>query len=444
MSFANSNLPIARFVPNWAKSARSYKAAEGIIAASRKNNLISAVDLGSEPGKKRQFKLTYYPVNCDAAADNCSASVCDAGTAVAPKQEFFTLSECTSSKNFTLSTSDVRLVDGMYTFSDHAMAQIAAQMPAMRKKLATQMLTKIYANKGLLPGGAASQRVQFVNTTTGAANLSATNTINRIFADTGFSEPFIIGGTEIFDLSEAIRLGGLNNLGQRIDGLDYTNKYYDALINEVVGDGGEHVLAFDPQVLKFISWSKNAGMFATDLQSVESLDSLYKMGAKGVMRGVLLDPVLGILWDLNVHYDECNDVFTYQYRLEWDIFFMPDTVCNDFGVNGIFHFTTCAPVVPACPAGDALPASPATATFEFDTNGELTFPFTVYDLSVAGRVTQPNITVANIAALKNVLNDGGGIVFGTSGTKLTYTGYTGETGITIRINGEEYTFTEAA
>lgn len=444
MSFAQAHLPTARFIPNWVNGERSYKLAEGVIEASRRNNKITIRDMGGEAGKLRDFKASYYPVNCAPVADNCNTSICDGGTAMTLKQQFFTLSKCTASKNYTLAVDDIRMVDGMFTFSDHAKAQLRTIMPQLRRDLAVDMGADIYANTGLMPDGSPSRRVQFVNTTTGAANLSATNTINRIFQDTGFTEPFILGGTEIFDLSEAIRIGGLNALGQRIDALDYTNKYYDALVNEVVGDGGEHVIAFDPQVLKFVSWSYNAGMFATDLKSIDNLDMLFKQGPDGSIYGSFLDPVLGILWDLDVVYDKCTKTFTMKVFLKWDIFYMPDINCNEFGVNGIFHFTTCAPVLTPCPVGDAIPAAPAAATFEFDTSGDYSFPFTIYDLSIAGRVTQPNITVTNMATLAAAFNDGGNIAFTVDGTKLEYTAYAGETGITVRVNGQEDTFTEAA
>jgi hypothetical protein len=82
-----------------------------------------------------------------------------------------------------------------------------------------------------------------------------------------------------------------------------------------------------------------------------------------------------------------------------------------------------------CPEG-GTPEEPADSdTFDWDTNGVLTFPLYVYQLDVAGQVTHPNVTVANITQLKDLFNDSvNGYVFVVSGTKLRYTGYSGTSG----------------
>ena len=436
MSFKNSSLPIAKWVPNWAKQAPLYKTPLAVIDAARRNNTITTADMGVV-GKKRQFKITYYPPVCDVEG-SCTDTVCAPGEVLEPKQAFFELSECTASKVFQLNFADIRLTDdGGMQFSEHAKAQIASTMPSMRKLLSEQMQAKLIAHMGLQLDGNPTRRVSMVNGTNGVVNPLGRREIDRIFSDGGFTTPFIIGGTEVDNWIAATTGAGTNNAGNNLSLLSRDNMYYDGTLNEAFGDSNEHIIAFDPTVLKFISWSNNAGMFATDLTGIDDLDKLFKQSKDGgSIRGSLLDPVYGLLWDIRIKFFDCGGpddegYWTYQYKLLWDIFFMPDQVCNKQGVNGIFHFTSCPPVLAPCPTGDPVPAPAGAQSYEW--TPALAYPLYVHDLQVAGITTQPNVNLTSLADLVAMLNEnGGGIRFTKVGTTVQYMGYSAIGG---NING---------
>lgn len=440
MSFQNSSLPIAKFFTKWGKTARSYEPARAVIDAARYNNTITVTDLQSDVGKKRMFKISYYPMQCDVVGDN-NDSVCSGSrTRQKPKQVEYKLKQVLKSKVFELAQQDIRLTDdGGMTFSDHAKAQIASQLPAMRKALSQQVLQMLIANTGLQPDGNTSRRLSFANTTNGVVTPIGKFELERVFQDTGFNNPFILGGAEVDVWKKATAIGTGNAGGQNIGQLTNDNMYYDALVNDAYGDGNEHILAFDPTVFKFIAWSRYQGMFATDLKGVESMDQLFKRsgGDKSEIRGTMIDPIYQLMWDIRIMWQPCEGnsededgdeqegVWAYQYFLNWDMFFMPDQTCNIQGVNGIFEFTTCPVVTAPCPTGDPLPSPVQAKTFTWDATAATAAPFYLAKLNIAGFQSSPNVNITSVADLAAALTaNSNGIVFGYTGNNITYTGYT--------------------
>jgi hypothetical protein len=429
MSFKNAMQSTQKSVLQYAQQGRPYEVLAAVLAARDFNTTIIETDLQAEEGKKRQLKINYYaPVCSDAGVGD--ENICNAGTVIAPKQVFFEISKKTASAVYQLNRDDIRYVDGAYTFSDHAKAAINAALPAVRRKLAVEVAALITANTGLLPDGTTKRMLPFLDKTNGSINPMGLWEIERIYRDSGFTDPFIIGGTDVFHWRKAVEVGGLNDNGANISRMGRSNAYYDSLVNDAFGDDTtEHIVTFDPQMLKFVSFNRNAGIFATDLQNIDAIDAIYQRGGTDYIEGTLADPATGLLWDLNVNYDKCNYRWTFQWKLEWDIFFLPPTVCNIPGVNGIYHFTTCAPVQYECPTGGD-PLEPAESdTYDWDTNSVVTYPLYVNKLKLAGQTSYPGISVANITELKNLFNESiSGYVFTTTGTKVRYTGYSGLSG----------------
>lgn len=418
-----------RFVMQYGNTSRGYDTTRALIDARRFNNTITERDLGDN-GKMREFKLNYYPINCDAEG-SCTDNVCGTGTRMEPKQLNFNLTQCTASKVWQLDAEDVRFVDGNMTFSDHAIAMVNSTLPALRKAMAMDQAALLVAHAGLHLDGNPTRRVTMANQTNGSINPTGQWEIEREFMDGGFNAPFIIGSGEVFTWQKSMMAAGLNAAGLNLARLGAVNVYYDALIAQAVGDGQDHIIAFDPQVLKFMTFNRNAGIFATNMASLDSLDSLYAQGNNSVQRGVLRDPVTGLLWDLYVKFDPCcgaaqEGCWTFQLKLIWDIFFMPDVACNIQGVNGIFHYTTCPAVLPPCPTGDPVP--PPAASKAFTWNPTFAYPQHVSDITLGAKTTSPDVTINSDTDLLAVLNGAFGMAFTLNTGVFSYTGYSALSG----------------
>lgn len=407
-----------------------------MMQARQFNQFITEADLGNGPGKKRQLKINYYAPICDTSG-TCDDNLCTGGTAVPPSQAFFEMNECTASPVFLINKDDLRFIDGEYSFSQNAQSIIFAYLNTAQKNLATAILAKLVANVGLQPNGNATTLLPWIDKNTGAINPIGLWEVERAYRDTGYgSNPFIVGGQDVFYWQKATEIAGLNALGQNLAQLGRTNAYHETLTDAAFADPTyNHVISFDPQVLKFVTFSENAGMFATDLDKITDMDTMYARGGTDYIEGTLVDPTYGLIWDLNATYDKCDKVFRFQFQLKWDIYFLPEAVCNIQGVNGIFHFTTCAPTITECPTGS--PVVPASASnFDLETStifGSPACPIFVASLTVGNQTTQPNATVENVTELAAMLNEHiNGYTFTVVGTEIRYNGYSAVTG---NING---------
>lgn len=433
MSFAAAHQEVQQFIINSRYAFPRYQSIDAVLDARRLNTTI--LETASEKeGKLRKIKISHYPADCDAVADECGANICDSGAVLAPVQEWFLLSKCIESKPAKLQVSDVRDVDGNYNFSDHAKAQIMAKMGVLRRELAKEIDATLLAHKGLHLNGNAEVRITMSNTTNGLMTPLGLWQIEKEFADGGYINPFIIGSTEVFNWKKAMGIADVNtSLGQDFAKLGDTNMYYDTVLNSVIGvtTGGEYIIAFDPQALKFVSFSENVGIFATDLATPDQLDAMYKRGTTDYLKGVFLDPANGLYWDFFAKYDVCDGddgSFTWYMRLKWDIFFPKIESCNIQGVNGIFLYKTCPVVVPACPTGDT--PSPAVSSSVFTWTPGLSYPFLISDIVIGGVSSEPNVNVATIAELAAALSEAYGVpgLFTQSASNIIYTGYTAITG----------------
>ena len=94
-------------------------------------------------------------------------------------------------------------------------------------------------------------------------------------------------------------------LGQDMTRAVINNLYYDNVINTVVGDtsNGETIIAFDPNAVRFVSFSENVGMFATELSGPQDLQRMFMSGPTNRIKGVIIDPDYGIAWDFNAKFD---------------------------------------------------------------------------------------------------------------------------------------------
>lgn len=314
MSFKNAMQATQKSVLQYAKQGRRYEVLSAILDARNFNTNIIESIVGFDANNMCQLKIDYY----DPVADD---------VVVKPKKVDFSISRTTASAVYQLNRDDIRYIDGNYIFSDHAKASINAGLPAARRKLAVELSNLLVSKVGLFPNGADKIQLPFMEKSTGQVTPMGLWEIERIYRDSGLSDPFIVGGTDVFHWRKAIEIG-----------TSRAHVYYDSLINDAFQDATtEHVLTFDTQMLKFVSFNRNANIFATDLQDIDAIDAVYQRGGADYIEGVMADPLTGLLWDLNVRYDDSIHRWTFQWKLEWDIFFVP--VMDNNKVNSLFHFT---------------------------------------------------------------------------------------------------------
>lgn len=447
MSYANANQLIQAFVTDYGNLGRTYKVIEAVMDISSRNTAISMLDnsgflFNGTGGKLRQVRMNYFPVLCDVEG-SCNTNLCDTGIKIEPKQELFTITECTASKIWSLSKNDIRLIDNnSWDFNDVARQMIGSTMPAMRRVHAIKMLTKLYALAGTHPDGNPEKRVTVTNPTNGVVNPMGMFEIDRENLDAGFETPYILGGAEVYNWQKMVGIGGLNASGQYINDIDTSRSYYDDGLSDLILNdlaNGGHILSIAPHAIKYVWYLENAGIFSTDLNGLEDLDRLYASGSNGFIEGTLIDPVTGLPWDLYINYDKCTSQWTIQIKHRWDIFVMPYISCSIS--NGLMKWRTCPLVIANCPTGTT--PSPAVTPTTYSWTPNMTLLPNVSNSVIAGfanQLNQPQLT-ANVAALVAYMNaNSQGITFTQVGNDIRYTGVSA---ITASFNNGSVTATFA-
>lgn len=440
MSYVNAGQPLQKWVGDYGNTGRTTEVINWVLDISR-NNPIDFVDMGEiteGAGKLRQLKVSYFPI-LSYNDVGCTAKPCDGGTKVSPKQVTFNLKQCTSTPVYEVDLDDIRYIDGVISFSEVAQSAIKSALPQWRTNFATDMMTLISTNFGLFLDGNTFHQVQPSLSTTGQINPAGMWQIAQDFEDAGLSEPYILGMSDVYNWKKSFDIGGNNIAGQQINKLDEPNLYYDTrILGSVLGNlaSGGHIVAIDAQVMKYVSFSPNAGIFATEMQDVSQLDQLFWMGNNSFIRGTFYEPVHNLLLDFNAVFNPCGGsnqtgAWTFQLRHQWDIFFLPEVSTNAVGpaLNGIFHYRTCVPVILPCPTGTAFSPAVSATTYSWTPNLAVSpwGTFYVINTLIAGQTDTYNNggwAVSNIADLCALLNDAtNGYTFTVVSNAIHYTGY---------------------
>lgn len=432
MSFIRAHQSIQKSIWMYAKSDYVGGLLRAILAAARLNNTIRAQDFGTEAGKKRSLKINYLPPTCDDNGSN--TNICEPGEAPEPSQVYFTLNQKVSSKVLTINQEDLRNLDDIGA-NEYALALLNQRLQAVRKKLEIGLMAVMIANKGVLPDGSSSKQIALVDPVTGKLRPSGIWDVERAYLDAELSSPFVVGSAPVYNVEKLMGIGTGNDDGQDIGKLSTPNWYYEKYLNGAIGNDSENLIAFDPQLIKFIAFNNNVGRFATDLKGLQP-ETMFQQGPDWLF-STIPDPATGLLWDLDVVFDKCNKQWNFQWHLNWDLFTLPMNVCGIQGLNGIMQFTTCPPAPVSCPENGVISGKPiASRTFKYDPS--FNYPLIVNEFTLNGNNIRPRITLASDDDLTAMFNQFGNGVFSNAGTVINYTGYSAISG---KINDTDYIFT---
>lgn len=441
--FLNAGRPFQKFIMDMQYNTPEIEVINALIASSAENNVLMADEFlyDGTLGKLREVKVSFYPQRCDVVAETPSNSICEAGDVQAPIQLQFQLTKTIQTVPQRLYPNDIRYIDGNWGFTANAIQQIMSGVGALVREFGTRLTTDLLANKGFhLDGSEYGTRVNLVNTTDGMLTPIGISTISQEFARLAYMQPYIIGSGQVFTFRQMFNMAAPNTfLGQDFTKAAIPNLYFDVNMDTITGYSAgdpETILAYDPRAVKLITFSENAGLFATDITSLNdnTFDQMFKRGTESVMLGAFVIPGYPLIFDLDVHRTVCVDgsktgAFDWKLTLKYDLLYTPIQTCNEQGINGIMAYHTCPIVLPACPTGDAPSPAIPTQTFDWDTSA-LTFPLLVSNITVGDFTNYPNLEVANRTALAQLMGASynGQYIFSVVGTDIRYTGYTAITG----------------
>lgn len=331
-----------------------YKAPAGAIelAMSQANGAEVEAKMVQKNGKNSVYSITYVNSTCENPIS------CDSFTCGGAGTDDTTLTTCLTFNSFNCksmpawrnlpisSLRDLGSASVKQVFSAHLWDQMQSLKSAIDVELVTAICT----------AAEYKSTVNLLNAL-GAPNYSVEGTIQADFADAGFGgiNPLLLGNRQTYQFGKAQSVAGLADSGLNLGQMQRFATFYD---NNVVDancapdtDGNEVMMAILPSLVNHISWSENAGMFASrqNASRWDDVDplSLVQEGETYLFT-TIEDPATGMLFDLNVVFEPKCKKFQYQLKTYYKHLILPATGCIGEDFTGIHKYDVCPAEAVVC------------------------------------------------------------------------------------------------
>lgn len=328
------------------------------LAYSQANGAQVQAKMIQENGKDSQYSITYAAADCTDPVDcgdfTCGGAGTEAGTLTTC--ETFNSFDCKAMPAWmNLPIASLRDLGSMEVMDVFA-ARIWDQMHKIKTAVAVEEITRICSAAGCINGDLNTRLLKLTNAL-GAPNFSVDSDILADFGDAGFggSTPLLLGNREALKFRKAFQAAGLDQAGLELNRMTNFPIFYDKNIvaancaPETEGNGV--LLAFLPGVYNLLSWSANAGMFASrnTPEMWDNIDPtrLIREGAT-FSHTVVQDPASGMLFDLNIVYEPKCQKWQYHLKTYYKGYNLPLAGCKDDCFTGIIKYDVCPDVAPTC------------------------------------------------------------------------------------------------
>jgi len=328
------------------------------LAFSQANGAEVQAKMIKANGKKSQYSITYATASCAEPVD-CDSFVCGGAG-----DDATDLTTCDTFTNFDCKAMpdwEVLLIDnlrdlGSLEVIDVFTARLWDQMHKIKNAVAVEEITRQCAGAGCIATGTDTRLLKLTNAL-GAPNFSVDSDILADFGDAGFggSIPLLLGNREALKFRKAYQAAGLDQAGLNLDRMTNFPIFYDK--NVVAAncapetDGNGVLLAFLPGVYNLLSWSANAGMFASrsNPERWDSIDPTRLIRESATFsHTVVEDPATGMLFDLNIIYDAGCRKWKWHLKTYYKGYNLPLAGCKDDCFTGIIKYDVCPDVAPTC------------------------------------------------------------------------------------------------
>jgi len=328
------------------------------LAYSQANGAQVQAQMIQANGKDSQYSITYAAADCTTPVD------CDDFTCGGAGTEAGTLTTCETFNSFdckampawmNLPIASLRDLGSMEVMEVFA-ARIWDQMHKIKTAISVEEITRQCAGAGCIATGTDTRLLKLTNAL-GAPNFSVDSDILADFGDAGFggATPLLLGNREALKFRKAYQAAGLDQAGLNLDRMTNFPIFYDKNVVEAncapETDGNGVLLAFLPGVYNLLSWSANAGMFASrnTPEMWDNIDPtrLIREGAT-FSHTVVQDPATGMLFDLNIVYEPKCQKWQYHMKTYYKGYNLPLAGCKDSCFNGIIKYDVCPDVAPIC------------------------------------------------------------------------------------------------
>ncbi len=211
------------------------------------------------------------------------------------------------------------------------MAEIVQnEMNALAEQVNLNLLAAQSSNFGIFFGG--SNAVKSVQMLQGSNNMAANfygeSVIMEDLENLGFPrKPLVIGSGNIGHYARMAGIGCCNALGQDIGQAGNLDFFRDRFVGNVLGNSSDFI-ALVPGLVQFLTYNEYVGEYAKENGTFS--------------HSTIVDPFTGIKYDMRWHYNDCDDTYSLNIGLYWDIEFIPANAFSAYdelnGFNGTLHY----------------------------------------------------------------------------------------------------------
>lgn len=333
-----------------------YTAPAGAVemAMSTANGAEVEAQMIKKNGKASVYSITTIDATCDTPAD-CDDFVCGgAGT------DDTTLTSCTTFNSFdcktmpawrNLSITSLRDLGSASTkqvFASH----LWDQMQKLKAVVSEELTIAICA-------GASSNITPTYSllNALGAPNFSVDGAIMADFADNGFGgvTPLLLGNRQVMQFAKAQGASGLADSGLNLGAMQRFPAFYDQNMTSSncapTTVGNDVMLSILPGIVNLLSFSDNAGMFASrqNPSRWDDVDPLTLLReGDSYVHTTIEDPKTGMLFDLDIVYEPKCKKFQYKLQTLYKALLLPVQGCKDSGFTGIIKNDICPATAVEC------------------------------------------------------------------------------------------------
>lgn len=285
----------------------------------------SKVPIDQGNGKIRQVRIKYIKRAC-VEETTTNPFDCTTDQTPEPYEQNVAITHFVRTQGLKFNASDMRLL--CETGADYRAGQINAQINALMVALDRQLITLQSATFGKNPTTGLNTAKTY-NMLIGPQKTPIYIGESDLMEDSENMEsgqkPIVVGAGNLAAYVRQVGIGCCNDAGIDLSQAGNLNYFRDQNVESILG--ANHFIGMIPGYTQLLTWNENVGEFAME-------DTTFS-------NKTIVDPVTGLMIDMNWTYDVCTKFWQVQLGLHYELYHIPDDAfkaCDVLtGVNFTFH-----------------------------------------------------------------------------------------------------------
>jgi hypothetical protein len=298
------------------------------ITSPQNTSGMEVIPIDPGDGKIKQVRIKYIQRGTEADTVTTKPNPCVTVLEKAPLEDTISVDDYVGMATMKFTESQMRRL--CEPDSEYMRAVINAEVDAVVRKLNRMLITSQGLNFGNFnPNVVGAKSVQLLQASNNnAANYIGEATIMEDLENLDMNgRPIVIGSGNLGLYTRQVGIGCCNNFGQDISQAGNMDFFRDRFVGPILGNTNDFI-ALIPGHIQLLTFNEYVGPYAKE-------NDVFS-------HGTFRDPITGLVFDSRWHYNDCEDFYTWQFGLNFDMFYLPTDSYSAYdemvGVNGTLHY----------------------------------------------------------------------------------------------------------